>query len=149
MKRAAPAEPGAGDDGAAGKKAKGGDPPPGTVLNAPKIGSKGKLVKFVPDNSDYFTIMDLTYGPISELAQACSVGARSRCWPVMVSTKPAGHRCVMCIDPKAKGHDKADSGAHKPVKLPTDFQDKYVRATQDFVVPPLNEGPAVAAPASQ
>ena len=149
LKRAAPAEPGAGDDGAAGKKTKGGDPPPGTVLNAPKIGSKGKLVKFVPENSDFFTIMDLTYGPISELAQACSVGARSRCWPVMVSTKPAGHRCVMCIDPKAKGHDKADSGAHKPVKLPADFQDKYVRPTQDFVVPPLNEGPAVAAPASQ
>jgi hypothetical protein len=108
--------------------------------NLPKIGRRKALVKWLSD--DYFSIGDTAYGPISGLAQLAGVAPKARCWPVMVSDKPALARCTLCSEPGAPRHLTRDTLAHKAVVLPADWKAEHTRPAQGFVVPPPREAAA-------
>eukprot|EP00965_Chrysotila_dentata_P091324 3015260-Pleurochrysis_carterae.AAC.1 len=38
----------------------------------------------------------------------------SKCWPVLLTTKPSPHNHQLCPCPKKAGHTTPDDGAHSP-----------------------------------
>lgn len=122
----------AGVDGKADDEKK----PPKDVV----IGRRGQLVKLCESNPDYYEVSDDIYGPCSELAGEVGIEVKSRCWPVMLSSKAPGYRCEMCPCATTSKHTGATTGMHKQVKLPAGWRKKYMRKRAGFVVPAASGG---------